>query len=93
MEGLFTRKLSFTKPNYPKAIAMGVTEFPYREYDSNGNETYYEDSDGYWAKKEYDSNNNRIYGENSRGYWERMEYDSVGYPTYYEDSYGGIKTY
>jgi hypothetical protein len=40
-------------------------------YDSNGNEIYYENSDGYWWKQEYDeSNGNRIYYEDSTGYIE-----------------------
>ena len=36
-------------------------------YDSNGNKTYYENSDGFWSKREYDSNGKRIYFENSTG--------------------------
>ena len=36
-------------------------------YDSNGNEIYYEDSDGYWAKRECDSNGKEIYFESSNG--------------------------
>ena len=37
------------------------------EYDSNGNETYCEDSNGGWWKREYDSNGNIRYWENSDG--------------------------
>ena len=36
-------------------------------YDSNNNNIYYEDYEGYWSKREYDSNNNQIYYENSDG--------------------------
>lgn len=36
-------------------------------YDTNGNEIYYEDSDGDWYKQEYDTNGNGVYYENSRG--------------------------
>ena len=36
-------------------------------YDSNNNEIYYENSNGFWVKREFDSNNNRIYWENSQG--------------------------
>lgn len=39
-----------------------------REYDSNGNRTYYENSAGYWIKSEYDSDSNETYYENSDGY-------------------------
>ena len=62
-----------------------------REYDSNGNKIYYEDSYGFWIKKEYDSNGNRIYLENSYGYWIKIEYDSKGNETYYENSSGYIR--
>ena len=36
-------------------------------YDSKGNGIYFEDSNGYWAKREYDSEGNLIYYENSDG--------------------------
>ena len=64
------------------------TRYPIIKYDSNGNKTYYEDSDGYWYKREYDSNGNMTYFETSSGYWERYEYDSNDNETYYEDSSG-----
>lgn len=50
-----------------KAQQLGITEFPYYEYDSNGNLTYIESSDGDWAKYEYDDNGNEIYCEDSYG--------------------------
>jgi len=67
---------------------FGKVSFPLRIYDSNGNKTYYEESDGYWIKSEYDSNGNMTYYENSRGYWWKREYNSKGNMTYYEDSNG-----
>ena len=36
-------------------------------YDSNGKETYRENSYGYWVKRDYDSNGNEIYSEDSNG--------------------------
>ena len=36
-------------------------------HDPNGNQIYYENSDGYWYKQEYDANGNGIYWENSDG--------------------------
>lgn len=90
---MFTRKLSFTKPTYPKAIAMGITEFPYIEHNSDGYITYWEDSDGSWTISERDSNGQEIYGENSDGYWCKYEYDSNGYVIYFEDSNGIIKKF
>ena len=61
-----------------------------RVYDTNGNEIYYEDSDGNWFKKEYDTNDNLIYYENSHGYWEKYEYDTNGKLIYRENSDGVI---
>ena len=87
---MFTRKLSFTKPKYPKARALGITAFPYREYDSNDNVIYYENSNGYWAKYEYDSNGNETYYENSDGDWRKSEYDSNGNEIYFENNFGKI---
>jgi hypothetical protein len=71
-----------------KTIAqqLNVKEFPFVIKDSNGQEIYYEDSDGYWYKKEYDSNGNEIYYENYNRYWSKREYDSNGNQIYYENS-------
>ena len=60
-------------------------------YDSNGNEIYFENSNGYWYKREYDSNGNIIYYENLEGYWYKHEYDTNGDEIYYEDSEGDIQ--
>ena len=62
--------------------------FPIEIKDDNGNETYYEDSDGYWEICEYDANSNQTYHEDSEGYWYRCERDANGDETYYEDSEG-----
>ena len=58
-----------------------------REYDENGYQIYYEDSD-VWIKQEYDENGNEIYREDSSGVWFKREYDENGYQTYYENSDG-----
>ena len=52
-----------------KTIAkqLKVTEFPFEIHDKNGNQIYYEDSDGDWYKNEFDSDDNVIYFENSKG--------------------------
>jgi len=75
-----------------KAQQLGIrdTEFPYREYDSNGKQTYYENSDGSWLRCEYDSNGKITYQEDSDDYWFIREFDSDGNTTYYEDSLGKI---
>ena len=57
-------------------------------YDSNINQIYHENSDGYWVKQEYDSNSNQIYFENSDGYWCKREFDSNGNKIYSEESNG-----
>ena len=72
------------------AQQKGITEFPYSEYDSNGNETYFENSDGWWWKGEYDSNGNPTYYETSDGDWSKREYDSNRKLIYSENSTGYI---
>ena len=62
-------------------------------YDTNGNEIYYEYSDGYWVKKEYNTNGKIIYYEDSTGDWGRWEYDTNGNLIYYENSNGVIEDY
>ncbi len=59
--------------------------------DKNGNNIYFEDSDGFWAKIEYDSQGNQTYWENSDGYWAKREYNSQGNQIYYENSNGEIE--
>jgi hypothetical protein len=49
------------------AQQLKVTEFPFIIKDKNGNQIYYENSNGFWRKSEYDQNGNEIYYENSRG--------------------------
>ena len=64
------------------------------EYDSDGNKTYVEDSEGIWDKYKYDVNGNMIYHENSDGEWTKREFDNEGRETYIEFSDGGwIKKY
>ena len=67
---------------------FGKVSYPFEIHDSNGNETYYEDSEGYWRKREYDANGNRTYFETSNGFWWKREYDSNGKLTYFEASNG-----
>ena len=59
-----------------------------RVYDSNGNEIYRENSDGYWIKSEYDTNGNKIYQEYSNGSWIKREYDDNDHIIYRENSDG-----
>jgi len=72
-----------------KELGIDFT-FPIEITNANGNETYYEDSEGFWYKHEYDSdaNGNQTYFKNSEGFWYKHEYDANGNQTYYEDSEG-----
>lgn len=47
-------------------LGIGFT-FPIEIKDANGNQTYYELSDGYWIRSERDAIGNRTYFEDSKG--------------------------
>ena len=55
-------------------------------YNKDGNEVYYEDSDGSWWKSEY-KDGNEVYREYSDGSWWKSEYKD-GKKVYYENSNG-----
>ncbi len=62
-----------------------------RKIDGEGNEIFYESSDGSWVKYEYDYDGNVTYTEHNDGEWEKYEYDEYGNPIYYENSDGLIE--
>lgn len=66
-----------------KELGIDFT-FPIEIKDANGNDTYYEESDGLWSRWEYDVNGNLTYYEDISGYWAKWKYDSDGNKTYYE---------
>jgi hypothetical protein len=70
------------------AQQLKIKEFPFEIKDSDGNQIYWENSNGYWEKREYDSEGNRIYYEDSNGYWSKHEYDPNGNVIYYENFTG-----
>jgi len=70
-----------------KELGIDFT-FPIEIEDANGNETYYENDDGYWSKHVYDGDGNVTYYEDRDGYWKKREYDADGNVTYHEDSEG-----
>ena len=70
-----------------KELGIDFT-FPIEIEDARGNETYFENSDGFWWKSEYNAHGEETYCENSAGYWCKSEYDSNGNETYFEDSNG-----
>ena len=66
---------------------LGIAfSFPINIKDTEGNDTYYEDSNGYWCKWEYNTNGDKTLIEDSAGYWCKWEYDTNANCTYYEDS-------
>ena len=68
---------------------LGIAfSFPIKIKDANGNETYWEASDGYWCRWERDANGKVTYYEDFSSYWCKWEYDSNGRKTYCEDSIG-----
>jgi hypothetical protein len=68
---------------------LGIAfSFPIEIKDANGNETYYEDSNGNWGKWEFDANGKVTYYEDSNGNWGKWEFDANGDFDYYEDSNG-----
>jgi YD repeat-containing protein len=86
--GLYDQ-LSEYELNY---VLYGIFEKPVKVnelgiFNQNGNEIYYENSDGkWWVKREYDDNGNLLYEENSEGWWVKREYDEYGNKIYYETS-------
>ena len=75
-----------------KAQILGITSFPYQEFDDKGKLTYRENSYGHWWKSEYDEHGNETYREWDDGTWYGDKYDKNGMLTYYEDD-DGEKTY
>ena len=75
-----------------KTIAqqLKVKDFPFEIKDEQGNQIYFEDSNGYWSKREYDEQGNEIYCENIDNFWFKREYDEQGNEIYYENSNGFI---
>ena len=69
---------------------LNVKEFPFEIKDKNGNQIYFENSEGSWLKREFDSNGNEIYFLTSYGFWLKTEYDSNGNLIYYENSDGVV---
>jgi len=70
---------------------LGIAfSFPIEINDSNGNETYWENSDGFWCRWKRDANGKQTYYEDSNGYWHKYERDAKGNETYFENS-GGVK--
>jgi proteasome assembly chaperone (PAC2) family protein len=76
---------------YNQEVSVSVSEYDNYLFDSNNNEIYYENSDGYWVKREFDKNDNLIYRESSNGFWEKQEFDKNNNQIYFENSDGDIR--
>ena len=70
------------------AQQLKIKDFPFIIKDNNGNEIYYETSDGHWRKREYDDNGNKIYCEDANGHWWKYVYNDKGNEIYCETSDG-----
>ncbi len=68
-----------------KELGIAFT-FPIKIKDAKGDETYYENSEGFWQRCERDAKREETYFEDSDGYCERYERDADGNVTYFEDS-------
>ena len=74
-----------------KLLKHDFTKGSLNLFDTNGNLTYFEDSNGFWVKREFDSNGKETYHEDSNEYWSKGEFNSNGNQTYYENSKGIIR--
>ena len=70
-----------------KELGIAFT-FPIEIMEANDRVTYFEDSDGYWARNKRDSKGRPLYHEDSDGFWQKWERDANGDVDYYEDSTG-----
>ena len=70
-----------------KELGIAFT-FPIEIRNADGNLTYCESRNDFWAKWEYDAHGNETYTEDSTEFWEKWEYDEDGYETYCENSNG-----
>ena len=70
-----------------KTIAqqLNIKTFPFR-IEVDGNEVYYEDSNGYWYKQEH-QDGKEVYFENSDGFWCKSEFQDDK-EVYFENSHG-----
>ena len=76
-----------------ETVSRWVIESVVFEFDEQGNNIHYKDSDGseYWY--EYDAKGNMIYSKDSNGYEGWYEYDAKGNMIHSKDSDGDEKWY
>lgn len=66
------------KPRITKAKVLGITKFPYFEFDKNDNGVYGEIENGYWANKSFDEKNRMTFFINTFCETIKKTYDSFG---------------
>ena len=67
---------------------LKIKDFPFTIKNENGDEIYWENSNGAWVKREFDLNGKEIYYENSNGAWMKREFDLNKKEIYWETSCG-----
>ena len=70
------------------AQQLNIKTFPF-EIKVDGNEVYFENSNGYWEKHEW-QDGECVYFEDSNGYWRKSKYQD-GKEVYCENSNGYIR--
>ena len=61
-----------------KAQKLNIKDFPFEIHDKDGNEIYYELSDGYWVERTFNSKGKILTYKDSTGYSFECTYDSNG---------------
>jgi hypothetical protein len=74
-----------------KAHKLGITEFPYYEYNEKGKITYFERKDGYWWRAEYNQKGFETLVEFFDGMFVKREFDNKNRQIYCEISSGVIQ--
>lgn len=60
-------------------------------FDENGNNIYWENSEGYWIVQKFDDLNNKLLYKDSDGHYTKFVYDENGNIVYFEDPDFGAK--
>ncbi len=68
-------------------MGVGFT-LPIQIKNEAGEETYFENTNGYWHKYEYNSAGKETYFKNGDGFCRMIKYNSAGKETYREDNNG-----
>ena len=67
-----------------RAQQLGITTFPYHEYDDKGNTIYTEYGSEFWEEMEYNKRGNLTLYKTASGYQKKLKYDHKSRKTYEE---------